>query len=571
MDLLLGRVALERGLISEAQLRDALSERALSVARGRKVPRPIGAILAAKKQLSDAQVVELTREIEGRIEKEAEGRRKDAFLGQILIDADLVAPKHVEDCLFDQAERWKEGETPLPRLGDLLVLKGYATREDVAQALALQKSMVQVCAKCRRECSLSDDVDRCPVCGGAFKPRAESAVIPPRPVVAPAAPAPDVATLGRYQLRATLEKSDAAVLYDAHDAELDRRVSLRVLERNRPEDVERARAAAALKHPNIAAIYDSGLLDGRPYVAAERVEGRSLGELRKSGALKARQEIRALRDVALALDHAHQRGLVHRDLNPESVRFGAQDRPLIVDLWAGAAASPAHMSPERARGDRDLGPAADVWSLGVLLYEALAGAPPFHGDTPESTLSKVMCESPAPPSAAAPSKAGRAVYRPLETLCLRALEKKPSRRPASAKAFADELSAWLKGEAEAAPRPKRVDRRRRWIAIAAGALVGVAGLIAAFALATRESRTDRTLRKAAEYMAEGHPDAALQLYDRILEREPGEPRALTGREAARARIDADEARVKLEETQAELERVRRDADRPRRPEAQARD
>src|SRR6187402_185138 len=94
LDLLLGRVALERRLITPEQLREALTERALSVSRGRKVPRPVGAILASKKHLSDAQVVELTVELEGRIAQENEGRRKDAFLGQILIDADLVAPGH---------------------------------------------------------------------------------------------------------------------------------------------------------------------------------------------------------------------------------------------------------------------------------------------------------------------------------------------------------------------------------------------------------------------------------------------------------------------------------------------
>ena len=305
MDLLLGRVALERGLITDIQLRDALSERSLSVARGRKVPRPIGAILAAKKQLSDAQVVELTRELEGRIEKEAEGRQKDAFLGQILIDADLVAPGHVEECLFDQAERWKEGESPLPRLGDLLVLKGYATREDVAQALSLQKSMVQVCATCQRECSLSDDVDRCPVCGGAFKPRAESVVIPPpKPVVAPAAQAPDVASFGRYKLRATLEKGEDGAVYEAVDTTLDRRVSLRVLAVSRPEDAERARVVAALKHPNIAAVFETGMFDGRPFVAAERVDGRSLAELRKAGTLRVRREQPAMtvRGKMLPLD-----------------------------------------------------------------------------------------------------------------------------------------------------------------------------------------------------------------------------------------------------------------------------
>lgn len=540
LDLLLGRVALERGLIDGGQLREALSERSLSVARGRKVPRPLGAILASKKHLSDAQVAELTRELEGRIRVEEEGRRKDAFFGQILIDADLVAPGHVEECLFDQAERWKEGESPLPRLGDLLVLKGYATKDDVAQALALQRSMIQVCAACLRECSLADDVDRCPVCGGAFKPRMDSGIIPaPVPPPAPAAPA-DLASLGRYKLRATLEKTPTAVVYDARDLELDRPVELRVL--RRPEDLERARAVASLKHPNLAPVFEEGSVDGRPFVASERVDGRSLAELRKAGALKTRQEVRALRDVALALDHLHQRGLAHRDLHPGSVRIDGQGRPRIVDL-CGASESPEHMSPERARGDRSLGPAADVWSLGVLLYETLAGAPPFRGETREATLAKVMCEPPAPPSTS------RAVNRPLETLCLRALEKKPARRPASAKDFAEALTAWLKGEAEAAPPHAKKRDVRRWIAIAAGALLGLAGLIAGLALATGESRTDRVLRKAGEYLAAGQPDAALQLYERVLEREPANERARSGREAARARVE-------LEDVKSELDRAR---------------
>jgi hypothetical protein len=194
VELLLGRTALERGLLTEAQLREALSLRALSVQRGRKMPRPIGAILAEKKWLTDAQVLELSNEIESRVVKEEEGRRKDAFLGQILIDGDFVAPGHVEECLYDQAERWKEGETPLPRLGELLVRKGYATREDVDQALALQRSLVQVCAACGKE---AVEGERCPACGGAFKPRMDSGVfsVPPKPK-APAAPA-DSSSFGR--------------------------------------------------------------------------------------------------------------------------------------------------------------------------------------------------------------------------------------------------------------------------------------------------------------------------------------------------------------------------------------
>lgn len=568
LDLLLGRVALERGLIDGTQLREALTERALSVSRGRKVPRPLGAIFAARKHLTDAQVLDLTRELEGRIAVEEEGRRKDAFLGQILVDADLVAPGHLEECLFDQAERWKEGEDPLPRLGDLLVMKGYATREDVAQALALQRSLIQVCAACQRECS--DGGDKCPVCGGAFKPRMDSQVMalppPPPPVVEPA---PERDALGRYKLRATLRRTDGGTLYEAQDVELDRRVALRVLDDNKPELLERARAAASIKHPNLAPIFEAGLLEGRPFVASERADGRSLGELRTS--LKLRQIARALKDVALALHHAHENGLVHRGLSPESVRIDGQGRALLVDLWAPIEEKPAYLSPERARGDREIGPAADVWSLGALLYEALAGAPPFDGESREAILAKVMCEAPAPPTS------GRTVNRPLETLCLSALEKKASRRPESAKAFAEELAAWLKGEArEPAPKAKAAPDRRKLILIAAAGALAVVALLAGLAL-SGESPTEKTLRKAGAYLAAEQPDAALKLYQAVLEREPSNDRALSGRDAAKARIDERAARAELEEIRAELQRVRAGVERDkleerlRRAEARARD
>lgn len=547
VELLLGRTALERGLITEDQLREALSLRALSVQRGRKMPRPIGAILAEKKWLTDAQVLELSNEIEGRVVKEEEGRRKDAFLGQILIDGDFVAPGHVEECLYDQAERWKEGETPLPRLGELLVRKGYATKEDVDQALALQRSLVQVCAACGKE---TVDGERCPACGGAFKPRMDSGVFsaPPKPK-APAAPA-DSSSFGRYTLRSTLEKFGGVTVYDALDVELDRRVTLRVLDDASPEALARARDAAGLKHAHLAPIFDVGVHGNRAFTAVERVEGRSLGDAWVESALKLRQSVRALRDVALALHHAHGRGLTHGRLGPESVRLDLQGRARLVDLW-GATEATAYLSPERARGDREFGPAADVWSLGALLYAALAGRAPFQGADREGTLSKIMCETPEPPSALAPATAGRALNRPLETLCLSALEKKASRRPASAEAFAETLTQWLKGAPEAAHAPRRKSKLpAKWIAIAAGGLLALVGLIAGVGLATSDSRGERILRKAGEYLAAGQADAALQLYERVLAFEPDNERARLGREAARARLEAEDVKARLEDAKS---------------------
>lgn len=570
VDLLLGRAALDRGWITEAQLRETLAERRLSVARGRKFPRPVAAILTEQRLLSDLQAVELVREIDARVCAEEAGRRKDSFIGQILVDADLVAPAHVEAALQEQAERWRGGEAPLPRLGEILVQKGYAAPEDIEQALVLQKATTASCAACARECSLAEG-DTCPACGGRLQARPDSTVIPAAVAPKPAPKAStDPAVIGRYKVVGVLGKGATGVVYDALDGELNRRIALKVLRADSPKTVDHllreGRAAAKLVHPDIATVYEAGTADGRHYLAMQKIDGPTYAEAVRARSLNLRQKVRLLRDVALALQHAHEHGVLHRDLKPGNILLDRRGRPVVVDFGLavmgddrapGILGTPQYMSPEQARGDRGIGPATDVWALGVMLYEALAGRPPFRGETSAATRAQVLCE--APPPFPAP---GRAVLRPLETLSLRALEKKASARPSSARAFAEVLASWLKGDEAQASKRRTSPLLTRRAAVAAGVLLALAGIAAGVGLARADSRTEKTLKRAREYLNAGQPDGARQLYERILEREPGNAAAQAGRDAALARLEAITAREDLDALKAELGRMREAAPAP---------
>jgi hypothetical protein len=266
---------------------------------------------------------------------------------------------------------------------------------------------------------------------------------------------------GRYRIRRLLGRGGMGSVYLAHDTELDRPVALKVprftaeegsdvLERFRRE----ARAAATLSHPGICSVYDVGVQDGIPFLTMAYVEGRTLAALLKAGPPPAPRQAAALvRKLAGALAEAHRRGVIHRDLKPSNVMIAADGEPVLMDfgLARRAAAAdpaltregqvlgtPAYMAPEQAAGE-PVGPACDVYGLGVLLYELLTGQLPFKGEKLSELLARVLAAPPPPPSS----------YRPdldpaLEAICLKALAKSPAQRYASMTEFAAALDAYLR-------------------------------------------------------------------------------------------------------------------------------
>ncbi len=284
---------------------------------------------------------------------------------------------------------------------------------------------------------------------------------------------------GKYVLEAELGRGGMGVVYRARQTDLDRPVALKMIlahfltsadHLRRFED--ESRAAAGISHPHVIAVYDVGQIEGQPYFAMQYVAGRSLAELLRQGPLEPEAAARIVLCVAQAVAHLHAHGIVHRDLKPSNILLGEDGHPFVTDfglakILAGDShhtstgvivGTPSYMSPEQAAGhSAEVGPPSDVYSLGVLLYEALTGRPPFHEETPLDTLVQVLEGEPVPPR-----QLRAEVPADLELICLRCLEKAPEDRFASADALAGALDAYLKGEDVGVRPPGLSARLRRW-------------------------------------------------------------------------------------------------------------
>jgi len=287
---------------------------------------------------------------------------------------------------------------------------------------------------------------------------------------------PEARLFGKYRIVRVLGRGGMGVVYEALDPESGRRVALKTL-LARPSEVRKdeerfsreIRLSGALPpHPNIVSVYDTGVIDGKRYLAMEYVEGTSFDRWRQ-GKRAVREQASVLRDVARAVDHAHDHGIMHRDLKPQNILVDAGGRPHVtdfglaktvggeagVDLTAAgmAVGSPTYMSPEQARGLKSVDGRTDVWSIGVMLYEALAGRAPFVGKSAIQVLQQAVREPP-PPAAGLAKENGLPPPAPaLVAVCLRAMAKKPEERHATAGALADDLDLWLAGKAVTAPAP----------------------------------------------------------------------------------------------------------------------
>ena len=294
------------------------------------------------------------------------------------------------------------------------------------------------------------------------------------------------------------------VVYRARQVTLNRQVALKMVRAGvLADDVElrrfqnEAEAVAQLDHPGIVPVYEVGEHQGQRYFSMKLIPGGSLGGRLDAYKDDPRAAAALLAEVAEAVQHAHARGILHRDLKPANILLDEQGKPHVTDFGlakkleesieltqSGAVmGTPAYMAPEQSLGRRGaVTTASDVYGLGAVLYAVLTGRAPFQGDSVVDTLQAVR-ERPAEP----PSRLNRKIPRDLEVICLKALEKEPRRRYASARELADDLNRWLKGEPVTA-RPVSPSvrawmwcRRRPAIAglSAALAVVAIAGLIGA--------------------------------------------------------------------------------------------
>jgi serine/threonine-protein kinase len=366
---------------------------------------------------------------------------------------------------------------------------------------------------------------------------ADNSTVPPAPApeksLLPDAPAAPAAAGGvgipGYEVLSTLGRGGMGVVYQARQTKLGRVVALKMILAGAhagPDDLARfrteAQAIARLQHPNIVQIHEVGEHEGLPYFSLEFCARGSL-EKKLAGTPLPPQEAAALVEtLARAMQAAHDKGVIHRDLKPANVLLAEDGTPKVTDFGlarkldeAGQTASgavmgtPSYMAPEQAGGKRAaIGPAADVYALGAILYECLTGRPPFKAATSLDTVLQVISDDPVPPRAL-----NRRLPRDLETVCLKCLRKEPRSRYASALELAEDLRRFLGGEPVRARPVGPWGRAVKWVrrkpmaaALAASLVLLVAGS-AAVGLWLVQQRAERSAEQARR---EGDVEAALR-------------------------------------------------------------
>jgi eukaryotic-like serine/threonine-protein kinase len=298
------------------------------------------------------------------------------------------------------------------------------------------------------------------------------------PTSAPASPVGESVADGKYELLAEIGRGGMGVVYKARQVELDRIVALKMIltgslasKQQLSRFQAEAKVAARVQHPHVIPVFETGLLNGLPFLVMQFVEGCSLHERLRAGPLSPELAARIVAQVARAVADLHAHGIVHRDLKPSNILL-ADDFPYVTDFGlaklvegdSGVTQSGdilgtvQYMAPEQALGrGKEAGPAADVYSLGVILYECLTGRPPFREPTKFDTLMAVLESEPSRPRQLNPK-----VPRVLEQIALQCLEKDPNKRMPSATALATALEGYLKGELVTVRRAGPITVLRRW-------------------------------------------------------------------------------------------------------------
>ena len=379
----------------------------------------------------------------------------EKHLGELLVTAGKLSQQELLACL--QAQR-QIGGAKTRRLDEILVERGHLSQDELQATLRMASP-----SPVARETWPNS-----PAPGGGDKDVSEKVQL---------ALTDPSRRIGRYAWIKELGRGGMGVVHRCYDPQLHRHVAIKMIleagmanEEGLARFHHEARAVAKLHHPGIVALHEVGEHQGSPYLVMDFVEGQSFEAFLIQEKPTTRRIVEIVREVALALHHAHQSGIVHRDVKPQNVMVDPQGKPHVMDFGLARDTSihqqltktgqilgtPVYMAPEQITG-RGIGPCTDIYALGSMLYRALVGKPPFLSSEPASLYKQILMDEPK-----LLRRLDTTISADLETITLKCLEKEPSRRYPSATEVADEIQRFLDGQAILARPISRSERALRW-------------------------------------------------------------------------------------------------------------
>ncbi len=458
-DLLLGRLALSHRMVTQDQL-----DHALRLQETGATQLPLGEILLDQKFITSDQLQQLLQAQVRRLEAkddESDRKKREVLFGKMVLKKGLATLDQVNECLRLQDQLAAKGTSK--SLGEVLVDRGFLTNAQVRQILADQNRAIMTCKKCGARYNVpsvpptpTDGGFTCLKCGTMLAVPGRDGSIQVDATLRRDGSSDSLIgkELGGCKIIELIGRGTMGTVYHAKHIALNKPVAIKVLpvtNRN-AEMVKRftieARAAAKLEHPNIVQVYNVGSESGHCYIVMQLIRGRDLGDMISDGAgFLLRDALHIVKEVAKGLDIAHSRGIVHRDLKPDNVMilengeiriadFGlAQDVEYSAETTAGGliVGTPYYMAPEQWLGDPVDG-RADLYSLGIILYQMITGQRPFEGLVIADLMDQHLKTLPAPPKDLNPD-----VTDGVNALCLKLIAKSPKKRYASARDLIEEI------------------------------------------------------------------------------------------------------------------------------------
>ncbi len=393
--------------------------------------------------------------------------KKERLFGAVALEARYITPEQLSQCLEEQKRLRRRGVNML--IGQLLIKYGYIDHIQFMEILKLQQKFTLQCPTCSAKHDIYTKVEgksvRCNNCGKLImippsltESTSDEIAVKSLESFGIVVPLEGRREFAKYQLIKKLGQGGMGIIFLARDRTTGNTVALKITKQLKTSKktskrfIREAEIVKSLNHPNIVKVYEIGVHNSIQYFTMQYIDGVSLDYLFSQKKHSIMDLIAILEKVARAIAYSHQQGIIHRDIKPSNIMVDRNNNPYIMDFglaklietdskFGVIVGTPFYMSPEQVRAEIELDERSDIYSLGVILYEMLAGIVPFTGKTEAEVYEKILGQKPIPPSVI-----DKSVDPDLEAIALMAIEKNREQRYRTATQFADEMKRFLQTE-----------------------------------------------------------------------------------------------------------------------------